>query len=57
MSLKKMFVLLTFLLVVAADILGFMVNSGMALSHTHATIGLLAALAGLVSVVMVFRAK
>jgi hypothetical protein len=57
MSLKKMFVLLTFLLVVAADLLGFMVNSGMALSHTHATIGLLAALAGLVSVVMVFRAK
>jgi hypothetical protein len=57
MSITKSFVLLTFLLVIAADVLGLMVNSGMSLSHAHATIGLLAAITGLVSVIMVFRGK
>jgi hypothetical protein len=57
MSITKSFVLLTFLLVIAADVLGLMVNSGMSLSHVHATIGLLAAITGLVSVIMVFRGK
>lgn len=57
MSLKKSFVLLTFLLIIVADILGFMVNGGMSLTHVHATIGLLATLAGLGSVIAVFRAK
>jgi hypothetical protein len=56
-STKKWFVLLTFLLILVADVMGFMIDSGAQLAHVHATIGLLAALAGLVSVVMVFRAK
>ena len=57
MSLKKWLVLFTFLLIIAADVLGFMANAGMEVSHIHATIGILAALVGLVSVIMVFRAK
>ena len=57
MSLKKWLVLFTFLLILTADILGFMADSGMQVTHVHATIGLLAGLVGLVSVVMVFRDK
>jgi hypothetical protein len=57
MSLKKWLVLITFLLILTADVLGFMADSGMQVTHVHATIGLLAALVGLASVVMVFKAK
>lgn len=57
MSLKKWLVLFTFLLILTADVLGFMADSGMQVTHVHATIGLLAALVGLASVGMVFRAK
>ena len=57
MSLKKWLVLITFLLILTADVLGFMADSGMQVTHVHATIGLLAVLVGLASVVMVFKAK
>jgi hypothetical protein len=57
MSLQKSLILFTFILIVAADVLGFMANAGMGVTHAHATIGLLAALACLLSVIAVFRAK
>ena len=56
-STKKWLAVLTFALIIAADVLGFMANSGMNVAHVHATIGLLAALAGLVTMIMVLRAK
>ena len=37
--------------------LGFMANAGMNVSHVHATIGLLAALAGLVTMIMLLGTK
>ena len=57
MSAKKWLAVLTFTLIVAADVLGFMANSGLNVSHVHATIGLLAALVGLVSMIMILQAK
>ena len=57
MSLKKWLILFTFLLILTADILGFMADSGMSVTHFHATIGLLAAFVSLSSVTVVFRSK
>jgi hypothetical protein len=46
-SATRWLAVLTFALIVAANVLGFMTNAGLDVFHTHATVGLLAELAGL----------
>lgn len=57
MSVIKWFSVLTFVLILAANVLGFMANAGMNVAHVHSTIGLLAAVAGLATMIMLLGNK
>jgi hypothetical protein len=57
MSLAKWFSVATFIIIVVADIYGFITRASPDVLHTHADIGVAAALVGLVSMVLVLRIK
>ncbi len=57
MSLTKWFSVATFILILAANVYGFITKSNPGVLHTHAGIGLVTALVGLVSMVLVLRTK
>jgi len=57
MSTVKWFSVVTFILIVAVDVLGFLVNAGLNALHLHATIGIITAIVGLISMILVLRYK
>jgi hypothetical protein len=57
MSLVKWLSVATLVLILVANVLGFMADAGHDIVHTHASVGLVTLLVGLVSTVLVMRTK
>jgi hypothetical protein len=57
MSLTKWLSAATLMLILVANVLGFMADAGYDVVRTHASVGLVTLAAGLISTVLVLRAK